>query len=221
MLWAARLIEQDFDAAYNLRGEGQTIQRWLSALPADLVRSRPRLLLAQAQLKGTSGHLADLEQLIDAAERVAANGSGEPFEPTAGPAASLLVNVPAHIALERAYLAQLRDDAEGTAAFSSRALAESRAGESLLTCTVQGFLAVAEWLRGRLAEAEGASTSGVAGWRAAGLSTHAAWGDTRSPTCNAARVASMRPSGPASRPWRPPRPPAHAPGPPRGSHTWA
>ena len=176
MLWAARLIEQDFDAAYNLRGEGQTIQRWLSALPADLVRSRPRLLLAQAQLKGTSGHLADLEQLIDAAERVAANGSGEPFEPTAGPAASLLVNVPAHIALERAYLAQLRGDAEGTAAFSSRALAESHPGESLLTCTVQGFLAVAEWLRGRLDEAEGAFTSGVAGWRAAGLSTHAAWG---------------------------------------------
>ena len=176
MLWAVRLIEQDFDAAYNLRGEGETIQRWLSALPADLVRSRPRLLLAQAQLRGTSGHLAELEQLIDAAERVAANGSGEPFEPTAGPAASLLVNVPAHMALERAYLAQLRGDAEGTAAFSSRALAESRAGESLLTCTVQGFLAVAEWLRGRLAEAEGAFTSGVAGWRAAGLSTHAAWG---------------------------------------------
>ena len=154
----------------------ETIQRWLSALPADLVRSRPRLLLAQAQLRGTSGHLADLEQLIDAAERVSASGSGEPFEPTAGPAASLLVNVPAHIALERAYLAQLRGDAEGTAAFSSRALAESRAGESLLTCTVQGFLAVAEWLRGRLAEAEGAFTSGVAGWRAAGLLTHAAWG---------------------------------------------
>ncbi|MGH3172702.1 MAG: hypothetical protein ACRDPF_02380, partial [Streptosporangiaceae bacterium] len=51
MLGAARLIEEDFDAAYNLRGEGQTIQRWLSALPADLVRSRPRLLLAQAQLR--------------------------------------------------------------------------------------------------------------------------------------------------------------------------
>lgn len=167
MTWAARLIEQDFDTAYNLRGEGETIQRWLSALPAGLVRSRPRLLLAQAQLRGTSGHLADMEQLIDAAERVSANGSGEPFEPTAGPAASLLVNVPAHIALERAYLAQLRGDAEGTAAFSSRALAESRPGESLLTCTVQGFLAVAEWLRGRLAEAEGAFTSGVAGWRAA------------------------------------------------------
>jgi LuxR family maltose regulon positive regulatory protein len=176
MLWAARLIEQDFDTVYNLRGEGETIQRWLSALPSDLVRSRPRLLLAQAQLRGTSGHLADMEQLIGAAERVSASASGEPFEATAGPGASLLVNVPAHIALQRAYLAQLRGDAEGTAAFASRALAESRAGESMLTSTVQGFLAVSEWLRGRLAKAEDAFASGVAGWQAAGLPTHAAWG---------------------------------------------
>ncbi len=39
-------------------------------------------------------------------------------------AGSLLVNVPAHIALDRAYLAQFRGDAEATAAFSTRALAE-------------------------------------------------------------------------------------------------
>ena len=36
MTWAARLIEQHFDRVYNLRGEGATIQRWLSALPDDL-----------------------------------------------------------------------------------------------------------------------------------------------------------------------------------------
>ena len=35
--WAARLIEQHFDTVYSLRGEAATIQRWLSALPADLV----------------------------------------------------------------------------------------------------------------------------------------------------------------------------------------
>ena len=176
MLWAARLIEQHFDAVYNLRGEGTTVQRWLSALPADLVRSRPRLLLAQAPLADTGGHLEAVEPLIDAAERVAANAAEEPFEPTAGRAASLLVNVPAHIALERAYLAQLRGDAEGTAAFASRALAESRRGEWLLTCIAQGFLAVAEWLRGRLAEAERALASSIAGWRAAGQPTVTAWG---------------------------------------------
>ena len=48
MTWAARLIEQHFDELFYLRGEGATVQRWLSALPDDLVRSRPRLLLAQA-----------------------------------------------------------------------------------------------------------------------------------------------------------------------------
>ena len=33
MTWAARLIEQHFDAAFYLRGEGATVQRWMSALP--------------------------------------------------------------------------------------------------------------------------------------------------------------------------------------------
>src|SRR6266581_1005796 len=45
--WAARLIEQHFDAAYHWHSEGATIRRWVSALPADLARSRPRLLLVQ------------------------------------------------------------------------------------------------------------------------------------------------------------------------------
>jgi LuxR family transcriptional regulator, maltose regulon positive regulatory protein len=48
--WAARLVERHFDTVYRLRGEMATIQQWFSALPASLVRSRPRLLLAQAQL---------------------------------------------------------------------------------------------------------------------------------------------------------------------------
>ena len=55
MLWAARIIEQYFDMAYNVRGEAATIHRWLSVLSADVVRSRPRLLLAQAFMAATSG----------------------------------------------------------------------------------------------------------------------------------------------------------------------
>ena len=212
MTWAARLIEEHFDEFYNVRGEGATIQRWLSALPAAVTRSRPRLLLAQAQLTGTSGHLEDMERLVDAAERVSASAAGERFEPTAGRAASLLVNVPAHIALDRAYLAQLRGDAESTAAFASRALAECAAGEWLLTSTVQGFLAVAEWLRGRLAEAERAFASGIAGWRAADQLTHVAWGayylaqvqlaqgrlDAASRTCDRALEITAVPGRPLS-----------------------
>ena len=176
MIWAARLIERHFDAVYNLHGEAATIQRWLSAMPADLVRSRPRLLLAQAALADASGRAEAVEGLLDDADRAPAGAADEPFEPSAGRAASMLVNVPATIALHRCYLAQLRGEAEGTVAFASRALAESGEGEWLLRSTAQGFLAVAEWLRGRLAEAERAFVSGIAGWRAAGQHTATAWG---------------------------------------------
>ena len=57
MTWAARLIERHFDAVHSLRGEAATVQRWFAPLPADLVRSRPRLLLAQAVPAATGGRL--------------------------------------------------------------------------------------------------------------------------------------------------------------------
>ena len=167
MTWAARLIEQDFDLVYNVRGEGATIQRWFSALPADLVQSRPRLLLVQALLMTTSGRLDAVDALLDAAER--AGVVDEPFEPTVGRAASMLVNVPAYIAVDRSYLAQLRGDAEGTAAFAAQALAVIGEGERLLDSVARWQLAIAAWLGGRLAEAERALVDGIAGWHAAGL----------------------------------------------------
>ena len=39
MAWAARLIEEHFDSLFYLNGEPATINRWLQALPDDLVRS--------------------------------------------------------------------------------------------------------------------------------------------------------------------------------------
>ena len=59
-----------------------------SALPEDLVRSRPRLLLTQTFLARLSGRLEAVEQLLGAAQQVYACAAEEPFEPTlAGPAA--------------------------------------------------------------------------------------------------------------------------------------
>ena len=88
MTWAARLIEQHFDAVFYLRGEAATIQRWISALPDDLVRSRSRLLLAQAQLANASGRTEAAEPLLDAAERASGSPAAEPSEPGAGGGAS-------------------------------------------------------------------------------------------------------------------------------------
>ena len=179
MTWAARLIERHFDAAHSLRGEAATVQRWLTPLPAELIRSRPRLLLAQAVPAATGGRLEAAEQLVDAAERAysdqRADAGDEPFEPTIGPAGSLLVNVPATIALVRGYLAQLRGDARGTAEFGSQAVAESREDEWIVRSVAQVQLAVAGWLDGRLDEAERAFADGIAGRRAVGLPTWGAW----------------------------------------------
>ena len=166
--WAARIIEQHYDLVYNIRGEAATIRRWLSVLPAEVVRSRPRLLLAQAIMAATSGRLHVVEPLLDAVECAPPGWSDEPFEPTAGVAASFLVNVPALTTLLRGYLAQFRGDAEATAAFAAQALAEIKPEERLLSAAAHAFLAVAEWLRGRLAAAERAFVSSVTGWREAG-----------------------------------------------------
>ena len=176
MSWAAQLIEQHFDENFFLRGEAATIDRWLSALPDELVRSRSRLLLAQALMAGTRGHVDEVEPLLDAAERASPSTATEPFEPTAGRAASMLVNVPALIALHRTQLAHLRGDADAAAALASAALAQSRAEEWLLTSSAQGHLAMAEWLHGRLKEAEGRFESIVAGRREAGQTTMTAYG---------------------------------------------
>ncbi|HEV3292883.1 MAG TPA: LuxR C-terminal-related transcriptional regulator, partial [Streptosporangiaceae bacterium] len=167
--WAARLIEQHFDETLYLRSEGATAQRWLAALPAELVQTRPRLLLAQVLLAATLGRAEAMEPPLDAAERAlagAAAAADEPFEPSAGKAASMLVNIPAQIAIHRSFLAQLRGDAEATAAFASQARAELGGGERLLSSTAQGLLAAADWLRGRLADAEQAFVSSIAGWQA-------------------------------------------------------
>ena len=174
--WAARLVEQHFDALFYLRGEGATVQRWLAALPADLIWSRPRLLVAQAAMADSNGQVEVVDGLLAAAERASADAADELYEPSAGKAASLLVNVPATSAIFRAYLAELRGDAESAAAFATRAQAEVGADESMLEFISQGHMAVAEWLRGRLAETERALSSSIGQSRAAGHRNLIGWG---------------------------------------------
>jgi LuxR family transcriptional regulator, maltose regulon positive regulatory protein len=165
--WAARLVERYADELL-LRGEGATVQRWLAALPTELVGSRPRLLLARARLALLSGRVEGVDELLDAAERAFTEAADEPYEPSAGRAASLLANVPATMALDRAYLAELRGDAERALALASRALAELGEDEWMLRSNASGYLALAEWLGGRPAAAERLLSSTIAQWLRAG-----------------------------------------------------
>jgi len=176
---AARIIERHFDATFYLHGETATIQRWLAALPAELVRTRPRLLLAQAQLAAAAGQPEGIERAADAAERAAAGlartGPDEPFEPTIGAAHSLIANIGAHIALDRSYAAQLRGDPRATAYHAALALQLLGPGDDTPAAIAQGLLGVADWLAGRLREAEDAFRHSLAGGPAARQPTVAAW----------------------------------------------
>jgi LuxR family maltose regulon positive regulatory protein len=79
-----------------------------------------------------------------------------------------LLNVAVTVTTQRAYLAALRGDAEGTASFASRALAEIGEDDWVLRSVAQWNLGLAEWLRGRLAEAECALSSTSSQWREIG-----------------------------------------------------
>jgi len=165
--WAARLIERYFDAVF-LPGERATVQRWQAALPGELVRSRPRLGLAQMWMAVLSGHIEAAGIALEAAERASADSAEEPFEPSVGRAASLLANVPAAIAAGKAWLAYLRGDADDAATFASQAHSKLDEGESMLNSVCQLELALADWLRGRLDDAERGFAASIVGWRAAG-----------------------------------------------------
>ncbi|HZC40943.1 MAG TPA: LuxR C-terminal-related transcriptional regulator [Streptosporangiaceae bacterium] len=176
-VWAARLIERYADELH-LRSERATLQLWHASLPAELVATRPRLLLADGRMALLGGRVEEAEVALKAAERAwaGAPAAQEPFEPSVGRGASVFANVPATIALEHAFLAEFRGDAESMTAFASRALGEVGEDEWMLASLAGERMAVAEWLRGRLGEAEPAIGSRVARFRAAGEPTMTAWG---------------------------------------------
>jgi LuxR family maltose regulon positive regulatory protein len=151
--WAARLVERHVGMLLG-RGEGTTLRRWLSAVPAESVEKRPRLYLAQAISAAMSFQTDVLGPLLDEAERAYAVSGDQPYEAPPGQGASLLATVPAGIAFLRAVLARLRGDAAFAADYDKQALAQVGEGDWLLRSFVRWNRAVADWQDGRLAPAE-------------------------------------------------------------------
>jgi len=152
-VWAARLVEQHVEEILG-RGEGETLRGWLAALPQEVVRARPRLALAQVIAAFNAGRLQAAEPLLADTEQALATAPSEPYEPSVGKAMSMLANVPASIALLRAAVAALRGDAERTTELVRRAQAHLAEDERGPRISVRWNLAQADWMRGRLAEAE-------------------------------------------------------------------
>jgi LuxR family maltose regulon positive regulatory protein len=165
--WAARLVERYVDSL--LRGsEGVTLRRWLSTLPAEILRVRPRLCLAQGFNAVVSGQVEAAEPFLDDAEHAFAATGGQSAEPPVGPARGVLANVPAGIAFLRAELARLRGDAARAVDWDRQARAQLREGDFFLRTLVRANLAVADWLTGQVGQAERGLAEALAERRASG-----------------------------------------------------
>src|SRR6266536_718639 len=164
--WAARLVERHVETLLG-RSEGVTLRRWLSALPAESVRDRPRLCLAQAYGAAQGFPLEALEALLDDAEHAHTVSGDEPYEDPAGRPVSVLANVPAGIAFLRASLARLRGDAARAAGYNRQALAQLGEDDWLMRSFVRWNQAGADWLGGRLGPAERSLAEVLAERRAA------------------------------------------------------
>ena len=162
--WAAQLVEQRVDETLR-SGKGGILERWLSALPGDVVRSRPALCLAEALMQLHVGSPDSVQSLVDHAERAfeQGNGSQEQKVPTA---AGMIVEVPAAIALLRAELAGWRGDDDELARFANAAAAQMDEHEIGPRLWARILLADADWADGRLPEAERAMREVLAAGRA-------------------------------------------------------
>ncbi|HET7516316.1 MAG TPA: hypothetical protein VFN05_01210 [Actinomycetes bacterium] len=123
-------------------------------MPNATVGSRPRLLVIRAFLGLLGGRLDETEQLIADAESTLETAGDEPFEPSVGRAKSMVANLPAAVAVLRAQLARFRGDTDGAIAHGRRARAALTSADRALGAVVDWQLAVADWLQGRVRDAE-------------------------------------------------------------------
>ena len=160
---AARLVEEHLDDTLR-RGEDVIVQRWLSALPEQAVKAVPALCLAQGLMELHLGHLHSVEGLLKHAERAfdLRQAPPRPVRTTAG----MVAELPAAISLLRAELAAVRGDSAGTAAHARSALAGMAAGEHGPRFWARWLLAYADWLGGRMEDAERAFAALVVEGRA-------------------------------------------------------
>jgi LuxR family transcriptional regulator, maltose regulon positive regulatory protein len=163
--WATRLVEEYLDETLR-RGEDATLSRWLALLPDDAVRSAPALCLAQGLMQFHLGHLESVERLLEHAERAfdPRRGPRGPGVPTTG---GMVAELSAAIALLRGELAAVRGDSGETAGYARSALTQMAEQERGPRFWARWLLAFADWMGGRLEDAERTFAAMLAEGRAA------------------------------------------------------
>jgi LuxR family maltose regulon positive regulatory protein len=137
---AARLMEQAGSELVS-QGEVATLQRWVNALPAEMVRSRLELAVWQGWLLFVSGQLEAAEQHLDDLERRFA------IQPLPGSESSSQAETFGRVTAIRASLAIIRRDLPQAIALSRQALAYLPK-DNLARAYPAWYLGKALWLSG-------------------------------------------------------------------------
>ncbi|HYH13219.1 MAG TPA: hypothetical protein VD789_12750, partial [Thermomicrobiales bacterium] len=152
---AARLIEQESRDAWS-RGEVPTVLGWLEALPSELKRRRPRLLLQHAMALALTGRPDDAEPYVALAEREA-ESQGEMRQFLFGFAAAV-----------RSWCARLRGDPQAAVELAARAMALLPVEQGGIRAFAAVCLGDSLWTTGDLVTASDALAEAAAIGRAAG-----------------------------------------------------
>ena len=172
------LTGQDYDRAAYLVEEGLSdlsrarqdvlLLKWVRSLPDRAVRRSPVLSVAVGWSCMVAGDLDGLEARLADAERALAAGDTDPELRSRWADTDYLRTAPATIAVYRAALAQARGDVPGTVRHARHALDMAGPDDHLVRAGGAGFLGLAEWAAGDVAEALSTYSKAVASLHAAG-----------------------------------------------------
>lgn len=164
---AGRLVEQALSQTRQQRRDALLLT-WLRALPEAVVRPNPVLSMSVGWAAMVAGDLDGLERHLDDADRALAAAAKDPTLAAAWVDTDDLRAAPAGVHMYRAALAQARGDSKETAAHARAALTLARREDHFIRAGGFGFLGLAAWARGDIAEALPTFEESVAALRAAG-----------------------------------------------------
>ena len=173
---AADLIEVAVVDVRRLR-QDRLLRAWLTSLPEDTVRRRPLLSVVMAWTRLLEGDLDGVEAWLSSAEAALAEEPPPHVMPSPDSArADDLRSLRATIAMYRAAAAQARDDVAATALHARETMSLAGPEDHFARGAAAGFLGLAAWARGDLADAVTTFTQAVDSLRAAGHVTDALGG---------------------------------------------
>ncbi|WP_307609937.1 LuxR C-terminal-related transcriptional regulator [Pseudarthrobacter sp. W1I19] len=168
---AADLIEAVLPTLRRTRQDGMMLA-WLTALPDEVVRTRPLLSVFYAWRMLVSGDLDTVEPWLRAAEQGLEAATADSEVPANSASASgrgqELRMLPSTIAMYRASLAQARGDVSATARHARQAFELARPEDHFARGAAAAFLGLASWAQGDVETAVGTFSDAVASLHEAG-----------------------------------------------------